>query len=116
MPSGEIQVAWTSASQDPATRPDGPGPLAANVAARALALAIHCPARMTSGAAVPTIAVQRAAAGRVRPSSQASGAAAAGMMMYQRRIIPASPQHHEGEDDGQADTGHADVDAQLAVL
>ncbi len=81
MPSEPIQVALTSAIQDPATRPDGPAPLATKVACRALALAIHCPARMTSGTVVPATAVQRASAGRDRPSSHASGAATAGIRM-----------------------------------
>src|SRR5450759_5223456 len=116
MPSCEIQVACRCASQAPCTRPAAPGPCAANAACSALACLAHCQAISTSGAAVPATATQRAACGRERDTSQASGAAAAGMMMYQRRIIPASPQHHEGDDDGQADTGHADVDAQLAVL
>src|SRR5450756_1931556 len=66
--------------------------------------------------AVPATATQRAACGRDRASSHASGAATAGMRMYQRRIIRASPQHHEGDDDREADAGHADVDAQQAVL
>jgi hypothetical protein len=36
--------------------------------------------------------------------------------MYQRRIIPASPQHHEREDDDEAHAGDADVQAQQAGL
>jgi hypothetical protein len=116
MPSGEIQVAWTSASQVPWTRPATPGPWAAKAALSAPACDTHCQVTSARGRAVPATATQRAACGRGRASSHASGAATAGMRMYQRRIIPASPQHHEGDDDREADAGHADVDAQQAVL
>ena len=81
MPSEPIQVALTSAIQDPATRPDGPGPLAAKVACRALAFAIHCPASRPSGATSPATAVQRASTGLTRPSRYATSAATAGIRM-----------------------------------
>ena len=81
MPSEPIQVAWTWAIQDPAMRPEGPAPLAAKAACRALAFAIHCATRMTSGIAVPATAVQRASAGLRRASSQAMGAATVGIRM-----------------------------------
>ena len=64
---------------------------------------------------MPATAVQRASAGLDRPSSQATGAATAGIRMYQSRIT-ASPQHHDGEDEGDAEPGDGHVGAQAPGL
>ena len=80
MPSCGIQVPRTSAITPP-WKSEAAEPVVDSAAVRSPALATHCAAVTTSGTAMPATAVQRATAGRRRPSNHASSAAADGMMM-----------------------------------
>ncbi len=115
MPSEPIQVAWTWAIQDPATRPDGPGPLAAKAACMALAFAIHCAASRTSGMAVPATAVQRASAGLRRAEQPGERRRHGRDQDVAGGGSPASPQHHDGEDEDDPEPGDGHVGAQAPV-
>ena len=85
MPSDGIQstLMWAiqAAEAAPEMKAGVPAPLATKSPLRSPAFTIHWTTRITSGAAVPSTAVQRATSGFERPSSHASGAATAGMRM-----------------------------------